>query len=57
MVEILFLIGLVITLIWFFNSKYTPETIWGTIVFFILTMIFTPIITIPIQWAYAKYIR
>lgn len=57
MADVLFLIGFFVTLIWFCRSKYTPVTIWGFAVFVVSSMIFTPVITIPVQWAYAKYIR
>lgn len=57
MTDVLFLIGFVVTVVWFFTSAYIPRTIWGLILFGILTMIFTPVITIPAQWIYAKYLR
>ena len=57
MVEVLFIIGYVIFFIWFCFSKYAPETLWGKLLFLGATCIFTPVITFPIQWYYAKYVR
>lgn len=57
MTDVLFLIGFVVTVVWFFTSKYIPRTITGLAVFTLFTFMVTPVISIPVQWWYAKYIR
>ena len=57
MTDVLYLLGFIVTVIWFFTSRYTPRTMAGLGAFVIFTLIVTPVISIPVQWAYAKYVR
>lgn len=57
MADVLYLLGFIVTVIWFFTSRYTPRTMAGLGAFVIFTLIVTPVISIPVQWAYSKYVR
>ena len=55
--EIIAVIGMVIVMIWFFCSRYAPRSIAGLLAFAVFSFILSPVVTIPVQWIYAKYIR
>lgn len=55
--EIVTVIGMVIAIIWFFCSRYAPRSIAGLLAFAVFSLILSPVITIPVQWVYAKYMR
>ncbi len=55
--EIVTVIGMVIAIIWFFCSRYAPRSVAGLLAFAVFSLILSPVITIPVQWVYAKYMR